>query len=113
MNTSPVTITTTGHAERQHAPNRCTVHLTLHADGTDRQTASEPVIGAAATITALVTTLTDRASSPVQRWTIDQVRHDRYRPYHRDGEELPWIHRSSASATVTFKEFGALGSFID
>lgn len=108
-----VTITVSGSAGRQFPPNRCTAHLGLHADGADRQAAADQVTGAAATLTAVVTALVDEADSPVSRWTLDQIRHNRSRPYNRDGKKRPWIYRSSASATVTFKDFGALGPFID
>lgn len=108
-----VTITVSGSAQRQYSPNRCTVHLGFHADGADRQIAADQVTSAAVTVTDVVTTLVDRPDSPVSRWTLDQVRHNRSRPYHREGKKRPWTYQSSASATVTFKDFSVLGSFID
>jgi uncharacterized protein YggE len=108
-----VTITVSGSAQRHYSPNRCTVHLGLHADGSDRQAAADQVTAAAVSITDAVTALVERPRSPVARWSLDQIQHSRSRPYHRDGKQRPWVYRSSASATVTFKDFAALGPFID
>ncbi|MBH0120981.1 SIMPL domain-containing protein [Rhodococcus sp. HM1] len=113
MNDLPVTITVAGHAEREYAPNRCTVALQVHADGATREQAADPVAVAIATVTGLVTELRERPDSPVKRWTFDQVRHTRYRPYNNEGKTLPWRYTSSASITVTFHEFDAVAAFVD
>lgn len=113
MDKLPVTITVTGHAERTVAPDRCTVVLRVHADGTSRAQAAEPVTAAVATITDLVTELRERSTSPVKRWTFDRVRHSRRRPYDRDGKRRGWVYNSSATITVTFHEFDAIGAFVD
>ncbi len=112
MSTRPVTITVTGHAEREYRPNRCTVNLRVHADGANRDAAAEPTLAAVATVTDLVTALREREDSPVNRWTYDQIRHDRHRPYHRDGKQRPWVYTSSASITVTFSDFRAVSAFV-
>ena len=113
MTQPPVTITVTGHAERTVAPNRCTVVLRVHADGSSRKQAAEPVTAAVATITDLVTELRRRNPSPVKRWTFDRVRHSRRRPFNREGKNRPWVYNSSASITVTFHQFDAVGAFIE
>ncbi|UYP17183.1 SIMPL domain-containing protein [Rhodococcus sp. Z13] len=113
MNLHSVTITVTGHAERTVAPNRCTVVLRVHADGPTRDHAAEPVTAAVATITELVTELREQSPSPVKRWVFDRVRHGRHRPYHRDGKTKPWVYTSSASITVTFHGFDAVGPFVE
>lgn len=113
MTQPPVTITVTGHAERTVAPNRCTVVLRVHADGTTRKQAAEPVAAAVATITHLVTELRDRSPSPLKRWTFDRVQHSRRRPFNREGKNKPWVYHSSASITVTFHEFDAVGAFVE
>jgi uncharacterized protein YggE len=113
MSDRPVTITVTGHAEREFAPNRCTVVLRVHADGATREQAADPVTSALTTLTDLVTELRERDESPVRRWTLDQVRHGRHRPYNKEGKTRPWRYTSSASLTVTFREFDAVGAFVD
>jgi uncharacterized protein YggE len=109
----PVTITVSGHADRQFAPNRCTLHVSVHSDGSTRDKASEPVTAAVATVTDLVKALQEQPESPLKRWSLDQLRHDRYRPYHREAKKLPWVYSSTASIKVTFKDFSVLGAFID
>jgi uncharacterized protein YggE len=113
MNQRAVTITVTGHAEQTVAPNRCTVVLRVHSDGTSRKRAAEPVADAVATITDLVTELRERSPSPVKRWTFDRVHHSRRRPYHREGKSRPWVYNSSATITVTFLDSEAVGAFVD
>ena len=113
MSPHPVTITVTGHAESAVVPNRCTVVLRVHADGTSRKRAAEPVTDAVARITDLVTELGERSPSPVKRWAFDRIRHSRRRPYSREGKTRPWVYNSSASITVTFGEFGEIGAFVD
>lgn len=109
----PVTITVSGHADRQFAPNRCTLHVSVHSDGSTRDKASEPVTAAVATVTDLVKALQAQPESPLKRWSLDQLRHDRRRPYHPEAKKRPWVYSSTASIRVTFKDFSALGAFID
>lgn len=113
MTDAPVIITVAGHAEREFAPNRCTVAVRVHADGATREQAADPVAAAVATVTGLVTELRDRDGSPVKRWTFDQVRHSRHRPYDSEGRTRPWQYTSAAAITVTFREFDAIGAFVD
>ncbi|MDV2476162.1 SIMPL domain-containing protein [Rhodococcus zopfii] len=108
-----LTVTVAGHAEREYAPNRCTVALQVHADGATREQAADPVARAVAALTGLVTEMRERPGNPVKRWTFDQVRHSRYRPYSNEGATLPWRYTSAASITVTFHDFDAIGAFVD
>ncbi|MDH6680575.1 uncharacterized protein YggE [Rhodococcus sp. LBL1] len=112
MPTNPVTITVTGHAERTFAPNRCVVHLNIAFDGATRAEAADPAAEAAATLTKLLGTLADDAARPL-RWSLDQVQHSRYRPYHPQGKKLPWSYQSTASGAVTFRDLSAVAAFVD
>lgn len=113
MSPVTVTVTVTGHAEREYRPNRCTVVLRMHADGARHEEAADPVAAAVRTVTELVTALREQEDGPVKRWTFDQIRHGRRRPYSRDGKKRPWAYSSSASITVTFKDFRAVAPFVD
>ena len=112
MNTPPVTITVRGHASRQFAPNRCTVHVRVSADGSSRAAAADRADAALREVTDIATTLHDRPASPVSRWTFDQAQHSRHRPYDRDGKKRAWQYYSSATITVTFADFQAIAPFI-
>lgn len=112
MNTPPVTITVRGHASRQFAPNRCTVHVRVSADGSSRAAAADRADAALREVTDIATTLHDRPASPVSRWAFDQVQHSRHRPYDRDGKKRAWQYYSSATITVTFADFQAIAHFI-
>lgn len=113
MSPQSVTITVTGHAEREYAPNRCTVTLQVHADGASREAASEPAASAIATVTEQVIALREQENSPLKRWTLDEIRHTRHRPYSQDGKKRPWLYQSSASITVTFTDFDVIAAFLD
>ncbi|MGW5075788.1 SIMPL domain-containing protein [Rhodococcus sp. NPDC004095] len=112
MTSHSVTITVTGHAEREFAPNRCTVLLRVHADGATREAAAEPAQAAITAVTDLITALREHENSPVKRWTLDQVQHNRHRPYNPEGKKRPWLYQSSAAFTVTFTDFRAVGPFV-
>ncbi|MFZ2529208.1 MAG: SIMPL domain-containing protein [Rhodococcus sp. (in: high G+C Gram-positive bacteria)] len=113
MDDRPVTITVTGHAELEFAPNRCTVVLQSHADGATREQAADPVAAAVDALASLVADLREQPGSPVKQWTFDRVQHSRHRPYSQDGEIRPWQYTSSASLTVTFRAFDAIAAFVD
>ena len=89
MDDRPVTITVTGHAELEFAPNRCTVVLQSHADGATREQAADPVAAAVDALASLVADLREQPGSPVKQYT------------------------SSASLTVTFRAFDAIAAFVD
>lgn len=112
MTQHSIAITVTGHAEREFTPNRCTVRLRVHADGATHEDAAQPATAAIKALTDLVTELRERDSSPVKRWTLDQVQHSRHRPYSQDGKTRSWRHQSSAWVTVTFTDFRAVGPFV-
>ncbi|CAM2814571.1 SIMPL domain-containing protein [Prescottella defluvii] len=113
MPTNPVTITVTGHAERSIAPNRCVVHLNIEFDATTRAEAADATTASAAALTDLVRALEQDAARPLRRWSLDQVQHSRYRPYHPQGKKLPWNYRSTVTAAVTFRDLDAVAAFVD
>ncbi|WP_238841323.1 SIMPL domain-containing protein [Prescottella equi] len=113
MPTNPVTITVTGHAERPVPPNRAVVHLNIEFDAATRAEAADAAISSAAALTQLVGSLEKDAGRPVRRWSVDQMQHTRYRPYHPQGKKLPWNYRSTATAAVTFRDLDAVASFVD
>lgn len=113
MPTNPVTITVTGHAERSIAPNRCVVQLSVEFDAGTRAEASDATTASATELTDLIRALENDATKPLRRWSLDQIQHSRYRPYHPQGKKLPWNYRSTATATVTFRDLGAVAAFVD
>lgn len=113
MPTNPVTITVTGHAERSIAPNRGVVHLNIEFDAATRAEVSDAATAAAAGLTELIRALEKESAGPLRRWSLDQVQHSRYRPYHPQGKKLPWNYRSTATAAVTFRDLDAVASFVD
>ncbi|QBJ97883.1 SIMPL domain-containing protein [Rhodococcus sp. ABRD24] len=113
MPTNPVTITVTGHANRTFAPNRCVVHVSVAFDGATRAEAANPAAKSAAALTELIRTVAKHPQHPIRRWSLDQVQHSRYRPYHPNGKKLPWNYQSTASGSVTFRDASAVAPFID
>ncbi|WP_064077662.1 SIMPL domain-containing protein [Prescottella equi] len=113
MPTNPVTITVTGHAERSIAPNRCVVQLSIEFDAGTRAEASDATTASAAALTDLIRAFEKDPAGPLRRWSLDQVQHSRYRPYHPQGKKLPWNYRTTATATVTFRDLDAVAAFVD
>lgn len=113
MPTNPVTITVTGHAERSIAPNRCVVQLNIEFDAGTRAEAADATTASAAAFSDVIRALEKETAGPLRRWSLDQVQHSRYRPYHPQGKKLPWNYRSTATATVTFRDLDAVASFVD
>lgn len=113
MPTNPVTITVTGHAERSIAPNRGVVHLNIEFDATTRAEASEAATASATALHELIHALEKEPAGALRRWSLDQVQHSRYRPYHPQGKKLPWNYRSTATSAVTFRDLDAIEAFID
>ncbi|BCN78105.1 SIMPL domain-containing protein [Prescottella equi] len=113
MPTNPVTITVTGHAERSVTPNRGVVHLNIEFDAATRAEASDAATAAATALTELIRALDKDPAGPLRRWSLDQVQHSRYRPYHPQGKKLPWNYRSTATSAVTFRDLDAIEAFID
>lgn len=113
MPTNPVTITVTGHAERSVPPNRGVVHLNIEFDDATRAEAADATTAAAAALTKLVRALETDDARPLRRWSLDQIQHSRFRPYHPQGKKLPWNYRSTATATVTFRDLDAVAAFVD
>lgn len=113
MPTNPVTITVTGHAERSVPPNRGVVHLNIEFDAATRAEAADATTTSVTELTNLIRTLAKDTSQPLRRWSLDQVQHSRYRPYHPQGKKLPWNYRSTATATVTFRDLDTVAAFVD
>lgn len=113
MPTNPVTITVTGHAERSIAPNRGVVHLTIEFDSATRAEAADATTAAAAALTELIHALEQDPARPLRRWSLDQVQHSRFRPYHPQGKKLPWNYRSAVTGSVTFRDLDAVAAFVD
>ncbi|BCN53425.1 hypothetical protein RE9425_18150 [Prescottella equi] len=113
MPTNPVTITVTGHAERSVPPNRGVVHLNIEFDAATRAEAADAAISSASALTQLVGSLKKDAGRPLRRRSLNQMQHTRYRPYHPQGKKLPWNYRSTATATVTFRDLDAVAAFVD
>ncbi len=113
MGSTRVIITVTGHAEREYPPNRCTVHLRVACDARTRKSAANRSTTALDALTALIDALEQGPDNPLRRWSLDQVRHSRSRPYSNDGTVQPWLYQSSAGLAVTFRDLSAVGQFTD
>ncbi|WP_305094526.1 SIMPL domain-containing protein [Prescottella sp. R16] len=107
--TNPVTITVTGHGERSVAPNRCVVRVSIEFDGSSRAEAADAATSSAAALTDAIRGV----EHDLSRWSLDRVQHSRYRPYHPEGERLPWNYRSTATGAVTVRNLDAVAAIVD
>lgn len=112
MNTSPVSITVTGHGEATYAPERCTVSLSVQFDGPTAERAWEPATQLVHELTRKITALHDSTHGPVNWWSLDQIRQSRHRPYNSEGEQLPYVYRAAAAIEVKFSKLNAIDDFV-
>lgn len=105
-------ITVVGHGEVTYPPEQCTLSLTVRTDGRSAESASEPAGQLVHELTRLIEPLYNSEHGPIDRWTIDQVRRSRHRPFNQDGEQLPYVYQAEASVEVKFSQLDLVDAFV-
>ncbi len=112
MDSNPVEITVLGQGQATFAPERCTISLTVRSDGRSAEAATEPAHRLVRELTELIDPLYNQKSGPIDRWSLDQVRHSRNRPFNHDGEQLPYVYQAVASIDVEFSQIDVIDAFV-
>lgn len=110
--TDALAITVVGHGEATYPPERCTLSLSIRTDGRSADAASEPAQQLARELTQLIEPLYNGDTGPIRRWSIDQVRHSRHRPFSGDGEQLAYLYQAEASVEVEFDQLDVVDAFV-
>ncbi|OZE08590.1 hypothetical protein CH249_17280 [Rhodococcus sp. 05-2255-3B1] len=112
MSPEALDITVVGHGAATYPPEQCTLALTVRTDGRTAESASEPAQQLVRELTRLVEPLYNSDGGPIDRWSVDQVRHSRHRPFNHDGEQLPYVYQAEASVEVQFSQLDLVDAFV-
>lgn len=112
MSPEALDITVVGHGAATYPPEQCTLALTVRTDGRTAESASEPAQQLVRELTRLVEPLYNSDGGPIDRWSVDQVRHSRHRPFNHDGEKLPYVYQAEASVEVQFSQLDLVDAFV-
>ncbi|OZD02466.1 hypothetical protein CH275_17765 [Rhodococcus sp. 06-235-1A] len=112
MSPEALDITVVGHGAATYPPEQCTLSLSVRADGRTAESASEPAQQLVRELTRLVEPLYNSDGGPIDRWSVDQVRHSRNRPFNHDGEQLPYVYQAEASVEVQFSQLDLVDAFV-
>ena len=112
MSPEALDITVVGHGAATYPPEQCTLSLTVRTDGRTAESASEPAQQLVREITRLVEPLYNSDGGPIERWSVDQVRHSRNRPFNHEGEQLPYVYQAEASVEVQFSQLDLVDAFV-
>ncbi|MDI9896119.1 SIMPL domain-containing protein [Rhodococcus sp. IEGM 1381] len=112
MSHEALDITVVGHGAATYPPEQCTLSLTVRTDGRTAESASEPAQQLVRELTRLVEPLYSSDRGPIDRWSVDQVRHSRNRPFNHDGEQLPYVYQAEASVEVQFSQLDLVDAFV-
>lgn len=109
---SDVVITVRGSFQSSQSPERATVHLSVQLEGREKAAVHTETRQVAAHVTASIEPLVDHEHGPVTWWASDQLRTDAYRPFNKDGKQLPLVYRAAIPFRVKFSDFGTLGEWL-
>ena len=112
MSPEALDITVVGHGAATFSPEQCTLSLTVRTDGRTAESASEPAQQLVRELTRLIEPLYSSDGGPIYRWTVDQVRHSRNRPFNHEGEQLPYVYQAEASVEVQFSQLDLVDAFV-
>lgn len=107
---SDVTITVRGEHETRIAPERATIHVTVRADGPDRQA----VVARAMTLAEPIrTSITDRqVAGNLSEWTSKRLAVRAERPWNEQGKQLAPVYYASIDFSATFTEASELSLWV-
>lgn len=97
-----VIITVRGEHELRVAPERATVHLSVTADGADREAVAERTLAAAEPIREGI--MMRQGSGAVTEWTSQRLSVFADRPWNSDGRQLSPVYRATIDFTATFSD---------
>jgi uncharacterized protein YggE len=109
---SEPTITVTGHAQTELAPESATVSISVQLDGAEPAPQLRGATELAKQLTDGLRELHDPTDGPVTSWSSDQLRTWSARPWNAEGVELPLVHHAAIGLRAQFSDFDALSSWL-
>jgi uncharacterized protein len=107
---SEVTITVRGEHEARVAPERATVRISVRAEGPERSTVVDRVMGLASPVRDSITTRADAGT--VVDWTSTRLAVRAERPWNNEGKRLAPVYYASIDLTATFIEASELSIWV-
>jgi len=103
---SDVTITVRGENETRTAPERATVHLSVRAEGAEREAVVERTMSLAEPVR---TSISERnGTGSVIEWSSNRLSVRTERPWNDQGKQLAPVHYATIDFTATFSEASEL-----
>ncbi|TRY18272.1 SIMPL domain-containing protein [Tessaracoccus rhinocerotis] len=106
-------ITVVGEAKASFQPELAVVHLSLGHESGDLDRAVEKASELADAMNTEFQNLRAKDPCPVTETVLLALSTRSWRPYAQDGSQLPYRHRASSRAKLTFNNFRELSAFID
>jgi uncharacterized protein YggE len=107
---SEVTITVRGEHEQRVVPEEVVAHLSVRAEGPQRNSVVERMAGLAAPLQEDLTTRKDTGG--VRDWSSQRMSVWANRPWNNEGKQLALVHYASVEISATFTDFAALSWWI-
>lgn len=105
-------ITVTGESSASLAPEVATCHFRLGFESAELAEAVQRATQLANEMSAAFAALRASAPSPVTETVLLPLATRSWRPWHREGKQLPLRHGATARASATFTDFDAMSAFI-
>lgn len=106
-------ITVSGEAKASFQPELAVVHLNLGNESGELGTAVERASELADAMNQEFASLKAQDPCPVEETVLLALSTRSWRPWSQDGNQLPFRHRASSRAKLTFTNFRALSTFIN
>lgn len=107
---SEVTITVRGEHEIRVAPEEAVAHLSVRAEGPEREAVVERIAGLAAPLREDLETR--KVEGTLREWSSRRVSVWANRPWNNEGKQLALVHYASLEITATFTDFASLSWWI-
>lgn len=107
---SEVTITVRGEHERRVAPEEAVAHVSVRAEGPEREAVVERMAALAAPLRDDLAARKDAGA--ISEWSSQRVSVWANRPWNNEGKQLALVHYASVEITATFTDFSALSWWI-
>jgi uncharacterized protein YggE len=107
-----VEVTVRGEHTAFLAPERATVHATVHCEAPSADAAYAATADSARRLVDGITALHHPDAGPVTWWSSDQVRTWAQRPWNNQGKQLPVVHHAQVSLQVKFRDLARLGHWL-
>jgi uncharacterized protein YggE len=108
-----IEVTVRGVFSAFQSPERATVTLNVGHQGASKSEVYAATVASANRVATAIQALADAPDGPVTWWSSERLRTWSQKPWNKDGKQLPLVHHAATSAQAKFRDFAALGAFLD